>query len=187
MNTSGVVAPPEMSVASVARLVSVFVGAEVSVTLMFGYCASKSLISTDRTSTPLVLIGLAHQLIVPDGALPRATDVPRDGNAALELVVLAAGLLLLLLQPATASAPAAPAMAASCQLLSRRDECLCPAIYAPLAWDGRHTATTRSCTPACYVVAVLRSSPRVRPPGVAQGRAGGGRVMAVSPRSAPGP
>ena len=46
MNTSGVVAPPEMSVASVARLVSVSVGAEVSVTLMPGYFASKSLIST---------------------------------------------------------------------------------------------------------------------------------------------
>ena len=37
MNTSGVDEPPEMVVASVARLVSVFVGAEVSVTLMFGY------------------------------------------------------------------------------------------------------------------------------------------------------
>ena len=36
--------------ASVARLVSVFVGAEIRVTLMFGYFFSKSLISTWRTS-----------------------------------------------------------------------------------------------------------------------------------------
>jgi hypothetical protein len=32
---------PAWTVASVARLVSVFVGAEVNVTLMFGYFASK--------------------------------------------------------------------------------------------------------------------------------------------------
>jgi hypothetical protein len=32
MNTSGVADPPEMSVASVARFVSVLVGADVSVT-----------------------------------------------------------------------------------------------------------------------------------------------------------
>src|SRR6202167_1533762 len=169
MNTAGVDPPPEMSVASVARLVSVLFGAEVSETLMFGYCASKSLISTVRTSTPLVLIGLAHQSIVPDVALPGAADVPLAGNAVLELVVPLAlvPLLLLLLQPAMASAPTAPARATTPQLLGRRDEYpadLCPAIDAPWARDGRHTATTRSCTPACYVVAVLRSSSRVKPP-----------------------
>jgi len=103
MNTSGVDEPPEMSVVSVARLVSVFVGADVSVTWMFGYCFSKLLISTCRTSVPLVLIGLAHQVIDPD-ADP----------------VAAAGELLLLLpppllQPTTASTPATPARAASRQ------------------------------------------------------------------------
>jgi len=106
MNTSGVDEPPEMSVVSVARLVSVFVGADVSVTWMFGYCFSKLLISTCRTSVPLVLIGLAHQVIDPD-ADP----------------VAAAGELLLLpppplLQPATASTPATPARAASRQTRS---------------------------------------------------------------------
>jgi hypothetical protein len=91
MNTSGVADPPEMSVASVARLVSVLVGAEVSVTWMFGYRFSKSLISTWRTSLPLVLIGLAHQLIDPEVADPVAVGA-------------AVGELLLpppLLQPAT--------------------------------------------------------------------------------------
>src|SRR5690242_16865595 len=104
MNTSGVDEPPEMSVVRVARLVSVFVGADVSVTWMFGYCFSKLLISTCRTSVPLVLIGLAHQVIDPDAAP----------------VAAAAGELLLLLpppllQPATASTPATPARAASRQ------------------------------------------------------------------------
>ena len=104
--------------ASVARLVSVFVGAEVSVTLMFGYFASKSLISTVRTSMPLVLIGLAHQVMVPDVALPGAADVPLDG---LVVVVPVVPLLLLLLpQPAAASAPTAPTRAASCQLRRER-------------------------------------------------------------------
>src|SRR5690348_16025071 len=104
MNTSGVDEPPEMSVASVARFVSVFVGADVSVTWMFGYCFSNALISTCRTSVPLVLIGLAHQVIDPDA------DPDADGAAAGELV------LPLLLQPATARAPATPARAASRQL-----------------------------------------------------------------------
>src|SRR5215469_14602153 len=105
MNTSGVAEPPEMVVASVARLVSVLVGAEVSVTWMFGYCLLKSLISTWRTSLPLVLIGLAHQLTVPDVALPAADDEPPDTGALLVLVPVPL-LLLLLLQPAAASAPA---------------------------------------------------------------------------------
>jgi hypothetical protein len=108
MNTSGVDEPPEMSVVSVARLVSVFVGADVSVTWMFGYCFSKLLISTCRTSVPLVLIGLAHQVIDPDA----------------DPVAAAGELLLLLLppppllQPATASTPATPARAASRQTRS---------------------------------------------------------------------
>jgi hypothetical protein len=127
---------------------------------MFGYTLLKAAISTVRVSPcALVVIGLADHTIEPDVALPAAEDVAVDTGVLLLL------LLLLLLQPATASAPTAPAMAASCQLL-RRDEYpanLCRAIYAPLARDERHTATTRSCTPACYVVAVLSSSPRVRP------------------------
>src|SRR5271168_2764567 len=121
MNTSGVAEPPEMSVASVARLVSVSVGAEVSVTLMFGYAFSKSLISTWRTSLPLVLIGLAHQLIVPDVALPGAVDVPLATDAVLLLVALVP-LLLLLLQPAAVSAPTAT-RAPTCQVLVKRREC----------------------------------------------------------------
>jgi hypothetical protein len=104
MNTSGVDEPPEMSVVSVARLVSVFVGADVSVTWMFGYCFSKLLISTCRTSVPLVLIGLAHQVIDPD-----ADPVAAAG----ELLLLL--LLPPLLQPTTASTPATPARAASRQ------------------------------------------------------------------------
>src|SRR5580704_9574602 len=132
MKTSGVDEPPEISVASVARLVSVFVGADVSVTWMFGYTLLKAAISTVRVSPcALVVIGLADHTIEPDVALPAAADVAVDTGVLLLL------LLLLLLQPATASAPTAPAMAASCQLL-RRDEYpanLCRAIYAPLARD----------------------------------------------------
>ena len=90
MNTSGVAEPPEMVVASVARLVSVFVGADVRETLMPGYFASKSLIRTVRTSTPLVLIGLAHQAMVPDVALPGAAEVPLDGLVVVVLVATAA-------------------------------------------------------------------------------------------------
>jgi hypothetical protein len=102
-----------------------------------------------------VLIGLAHQSMVPDVALPGAVDDPLAGSAVLELLVLVLVpvllLLLLLLQPATASAPTDPARATSCQPLSRRDEYpndLCRAIDAPLPGDGHHTAATRSCTPA---------------------------------------
>src|SRR5690348_8084544 len=114
MNTSGVDEPPEMSVASVARFVSVFVGADVSLTWMFGYCFSDALISTCRTSVPLVLIGLAHQVIDPDADLDAdGADLDADGAAAGELV------LPPLLQPATARAPATPARAASRQLRNR--------------------------------------------------------------------
>src|SRR5580704_3629306 len=86
--------------------------------------------------------------MLPDVALPGGDDDPPAAGAVLPLVPL---LLVLLLQPATASAPTAPARAASCQPLSRRDEYftdLCRAIDAPLPRDGRPIATTRSCTPA---------------------------------------
>jgi hypothetical protein len=108
MNTSGVDEPPEMSVASVARFVSVFVGADVSVTWMFGYCFSNALISTCRTSVPLLLMGLAHQLIVP------VADPVADGAAAGELLLPPP-----LLQPATPTAAATPARAANRQPRSR--------------------------------------------------------------------
>src|SRR5262245_23206250 len=117
MNTSGVVAPPEIVVTSVARLVSVFVGADTSETWIFGYCFSNALISAVRVSPylALVVIGLAHQVIEPDVALPAALDVPPAGAVAdpVPVLVLVVVLLLLLLQPAAASAPTAPTRAAS--------------------------------------------------------------------------
>jgi ABC-type polysaccharide transport system permease subunit len=73
---------PDRSVASVAWLVSVFVGAEVNLTLMLGYFASKSLISTWRTSLPLMLfvaiIVLAGLVLIP-GDLYEAAEV--DGSS----------------------------------------------------------------------------------------------------------
>src|SRR5579863_7693906 len=70
MNTSGVDEPPEISVASVARLVSVSVGADTSVTLMFGYAFSKALISTVRASlAPVPVSGLADQTMLPEVAV----------------------------------------------------------------------------------------------------------------------
>jgi hypothetical protein len=104
----------------------------------------------------LVEMGLADHTIEPDVALPAAADVLVDTGVVLLLL-----LLLLLLQPATASAPTAPARAASCQLLSRRDEYstdLCRAIDAPLPGDGRHIATTRSCT--AVTLRLTRGHPR---------------------------
>src|ERR1700761_4538215 len=69
MNTSGVDEPPEISVASVARFVSVSVGADTSDTLMFGYCFSNALISTVRASlAPVPVSGLADQTILPEVA-----------------------------------------------------------------------------------------------------------------------
>src|SRR5271165_4148300 len=122
MNTSGVAEPPEISVASVARLVSVFVGADTSVTWMFGYTLLKAVISTVRVSpNELVVIGLADHTIEPDVAEPAAADVPLDGELVLVLLALADDaellllLLLLLLQPATPSAPTTPTRAVSCQ------------------------------------------------------------------------
>ncbi len=73
MNTSGVAEPPEISVASVARLVSVSVGADVSVTLMPGYCFSNALIRTVRASfAPVPDSGLADQTMLPEVADPVA-------------------------------------------------------------------------------------------------------------------
>src|ERR1700722_19950769 len=78
MKTSGVDDPPEISVASVARFVSVLVGAEVSLTWIFGYCFSKALIRTVRVSVaPLPAIRLADQTMVPEVADPVVlADVP---------------------------------------------------------------------------------------------------------------
>src|SRR5215469_5951113 len=122
MNTSGFDAPPEIVVTSVARFVSVFVGADVSETWIFGYCFSNALISAVRVSPylALVVIGLAHQLMEPDVALPAADDEPPAGAEAVPVPVLVAVGLLLLLQPAAASAPTAPTMTASCQVLMER-------------------------------------------------------------------
>jgi hypothetical protein len=76
MNTSGVAAPPEIWVMRLARLVSVFVGAERSVTWIFGYFFSKALISTVRGSGAEVVIGLAHQTMFPLVAEPFAFGAP---------------------------------------------------------------------------------------------------------------
>src|SRR5277367_2341916 len=71
MNTSGVDEPPEIVVASVARLVSVSVGADTSDTWMFGYCFSNVLMSTVRASfAPVPDSGLADHTMVPDVAEP---------------------------------------------------------------------------------------------------------------------
>src|SRR6516165_249380 len=120
MNTSGVAEPPEIVVTSVARFVSVLVGADVSETWIFGYCFWNAAISAVRVSPylALVVIGLAHQLMEPDVALPAGDDEPPAGAEAAPVLV-AVGLLLLL-QPAAASAPTAPTMTASCQVLMER-------------------------------------------------------------------
>jgi hypothetical protein len=76
MYTSGVAAPPEIWVIRLARLVSVLVGAERSVTWIFGYFFSKALISTVRGSGAEVVIGLAHQTMFPLVAEPLAFGAP---------------------------------------------------------------------------------------------------------------
>src|SRR6185437_1918346 len=112
MNTSGVAEPPEISVASVARLVSVLVGADVSVTWMFGYFFSNALISTVRVSVaPAPAIGLADHTMLPDVADPEADEVALLPPVVPELLLL----LPPLLQPARATAPTAPTTAVSCQ------------------------------------------------------------------------
>ena len=98
MNTSGLDEPPEIWVASVARLVSVSVDADTSVTWMLGYCFSNALISTVRASpAPVPVSGLADHTIEPDVALPGADEAPLAGKLVLLLVLLLVPLLLLLL------------------------------------------------------------------------------------------
>jgi hypothetical protein len=70
MKTSGEDAPPEIVVMRLARLVSVSVGADCRVTWIFGYTFSKASISTVRGSGVLVVIGLAHQVMLPLVAEP---------------------------------------------------------------------------------------------------------------------
>ena len=123
MNTSGVDEPPEIWVASVARLVSVSVDADIRVTLMPGYCFSNALISTVRASlAPVPVSGLADHEIEPDVALPGAVDAPLVVGAAVLVLVppLAAELLPLLPQPARTTTPATPTRAVSCQPLTWR-------------------------------------------------------------------
>src|ERR1700721_3288566 len=86
MNTSGVDEPPEISVARVARLVSVSVGADTSVTWMPGYCFSNALMSTVRASlAPVPVSGLADQTMLPDVAEPLA-ELVGEPTAVDELV-----------------------------------------------------------------------------------------------------
>src|ERR1700722_9143476 len=124
MNTSGVDEPPEIAVASVARLVSVSVGADTSVTWIPGYCFSNALISTVRASlAPVPVSGLADQTMLPDVAEPlaelvgEATAVDEEPAAGeLELPLRApVPVVLLPLEPqaASASAPAAASAAAT--------------------------------------------------------------------------
>ena len=110
MNTSGVDEPPEISVASVARLVSVSVGAETSVTLMFGYCFSNALISTVRASfAPVPVSGLADQTMLPEVAVAAVAGAD----------ALPPPLLPPLLPHADTTSTAAPAAAASARPLLR--------------------------------------------------------------------
>jgi hypothetical protein len=98
MNTSGVDDPPEISVASVARLVSVVLDAETSDTWMFGYCFSNALISTVLASlAPVPDIGLADQTMLPDVADPGAAAAEADVEVAgvLAAAEVADGLVLL--------------------------------------------------------------------------------------------
>ena len=122
MNTSGVDEPPEIVVASVARLVSVSVGADTSDTWMFGYCFSNALISTVRASlAPVPDSGLADQTMLPDVAEPVAELVGEPTavlEAAAEVVLPPSApvpvvLLLPPLEPqaASASTPAAASAA----------------------------------------------------------------------------
>src|SRR5580693_8614615 len=100
MNTSGVDEPPEIVVASVARLVSVSVEAEVSDTWMFGYCFSNALISTVRASlAPVPDSGLADQTMLPEVAEPGADAAEAEPVAAADEVLPLPRLLLVVLLP----------------------------------------------------------------------------------------
>ncbi len=84
--------------ASVARLVSVSVGADTRVTWMFGYCFSNALMSTVRASfAPVPDSGLADQTMLPEAAAA-AVLLPAPP--------VAAGALLLLRAAAAAAATA---------------------------------------------------------------------------------
>jgi hypothetical protein len=85
MNTSGDDAPPEIVVIKLARLVSVSVGADWRLTLMFGYACSNALISTVRGSGLVVVMGLAQKVMLPLVALPPALEAADDPPAAGEL------------------------------------------------------------------------------------------------------
>src|SRR5215475_6911541 len=76
MKTSGLAEPPEIVVTRLARLVSVLLGADCRWTLIFGCTFSNALISTVRGSGWVVVIGLAHQTIVPLLALPLGFEPP---------------------------------------------------------------------------------------------------------------
>src|SRR5215472_9617640 len=78
MKTSGLVAPPEIWVIRLARLVSVSVGAERSVTWIPGWTFSKLLISTVRGSGVEVVIGLVYQTMLPLVADPAGLAGPPD-------------------------------------------------------------------------------------------------------------
>src|SRR5579875_1165118 len=119
MHTSGPL-PPEFWVVSVARFVSVSVGALIRWTLMPGYAFSKAAIHTLRTSGPLVVIGLAHQLIVPFVGLPDAL-VAEDDSFGAELVFEPPeDPDLLEPQAATPTARPAAARSAAARLTDRR-------------------------------------------------------------------
>ena len=132
MNTSGVDEPPEISVASVARLVSVSVGADTSVTWMFGYCFSNALISTVRASfAPVPVSGLADQTMLPEVAEPVAELV--GGLTAVDELVLPPSAPVVLLLP-----PLEP-QAASASTPGRRQRGADPA--AP--YEGRALSSSR--------------------------------------------
>src|ERR1700722_18665766 len=148
MNTSGVDEPPEIAVASVARLVSVSVGADTSVTWIPGYCFSNALISTVRASlAPVPVSGLADQTMLPDVAEPvaelvgEATAVDEDPAAGeLELPLRApVPVVLLPLEPqaASASAPAAASAAATPPRRMKTMPCRLRDIRS--SWDCRPT------------------------------------------------
>src|ERR1700761_3309220 len=133
MNTSGVDEPPEISVASVARFVSVSVGADTSDTLMFGYCFSNALMSPVRASlAPVPVSGLADQTMLPEVA---ALTLPVGALLAPLLPVL-----LPLLLHADKASVAAQAAAASAKPPLRwrtllrallRDICAPPGVARP--------------------------------------------------------
>jgi hypothetical protein len=72
-------------VIKLARLVSVSVGADWRLTLMFGYACSNALISTVRGSGLVVVMGLAQKVMLPLVALPLALEAAEEPAALGEL------------------------------------------------------------------------------------------------------